>query len=119
MVETTVKENVIVTKSFDFACQIIDFHKVLKENKHFEIGSQLIRSGTSIGDNVREAQRAESKNDFVHKLRIALKEADETRYWLDLINEKLLTVDEELIKKNEEMIRLLVSIINSSIRNNS
>ncbi len=74
-----------------------------------------MRSGTSVGANSREAQRAESKADFRHKLRIALKEADETRYWLELINEKLVDVDEELLKQNDEIIRILVSIINSSI----
>ena len=75
----------------------------------------MVRSGTSVGANSREAQRAESKADFRHKLRIALKEADETRYWLELINEKLVDVDEELLKQNDEIIRILVSIINSSI----
>ena len=106
--------NVVQTKSFAFACSILDFHLILKEAKHFEIASQLIRSGTSVGANIREAQRAESKADFRHKLRIALKEADETKYWLELINEKLIDVDAKLMNDIEEIIRLLVAIINSA-----
>ena len=109
------KKNILLEKTFAFACSILDFHSVLKEKRHYEIASQLVRSGTSVGANSREAQRAESKADFRHKLRIALKEADETRYWLELINEKLVDVDEELLKQNDEIIRILVSIINSSI----
>jgi four helix bundle protein len=108
------RENIILAKSFSFACDIIDFHEILKGGKHFEIASQVIRSGTSIGANIREAQRAESKADFRHKLRIALKEADETKYWLELIDQKLIDVDENLKNAVEEIIKLLVAIINSS-----
>lgn len=68
-------ESPIRIKSFDFACEIVNYSKALKEQKHFEIASQLIKSGTSIGANVREAQRGVSKKDFKNKLGIALKEA--------------------------------------------
>jgi four helix bundle protein len=108
------KSNAVLDLSFEFACDILDLYIILKEARHFEIGSQIVRSGTSIGANVREGQRAESKRDFNHKLKIALKEADETRYWLDLINEKLFEVDKELIRKNEDLIRLLVAITKSA-----
>jgi four helix bundle protein len=76
------KENVIVKLSFEFALQIIDFVEKLESNRKFVIANQLLKSGTSIGANVREAQNAESKADFIHKLKIAAKEADESEYWL-------------------------------------
>lgn len=111
------KENVILDKSFEFSKLIIRFCLSLKEQKHFELSSQLIRSGTSIGANIREAQRAESSADFRHKLRIALKEADETKYWLELIHSEVNNVDQFMFDLNEELIKLLVSIINSSSQN--
>lgn len=76
------KENVIVEKSFQFALKIIVYCDLLEEKRKFVISKQLLRSGTSIGANVREAQNAESKADFIHKLKLAAKEADETEYWL-------------------------------------
>lgn len=79
---TRYSENPIVIKSFDFAVSIIAFTETLQEQRKFVIGNQLLRSGTSIGANVREAQNAESRADFIHKIKIALKEADETEYWL-------------------------------------
>ena len=90
----------------------------LKEQKHFEISSQLIRSGTSVGANIKESQRAESPADFRHKLKIALKEADETKYWLELIDSEIITVEKTLFELNEELIKLLVAIINKSKQNN-
>lgn len=78
------------------------------------MSSQLIRSGTSIGANIREAQRAESKKDFKHKLRIALKEADESKYWLELIHSEITTVDKALFELNEELVKLLVKIIKNT-----
>ena len=79
--------------------------------------SNVLRSGTSIGANVHEAQRAVSTADFVNKLAIALKEADETEYWLDLIDLKIIKINPELKENLQEIIRLLVSIINSKKRN--
>lgn len=76
------RENIIVAKTFDFALDIIEFSEDLYENKKFSLANQIFRSGTSIGANVREAQNAESKADFTHKLKIAAKESDETEYWL-------------------------------------
>jgi len=111
------KENVLLKKSFEFSLQIVDFVQEIKRLKHFELASQLVRSGTSVGANIVEAQRAESKKDFIHKLKISLKEADETKYWLRIIDLKIKKVDKELLKENEELIRLLVSIINSTKRN--
>lgn len=111
------KPNVLLDKSFEFSLNIVDFVQEIKELKHFELASQLVRSGTSVGANIVEAQRAESKKDFIHKLRISLKEADETKYWLRIIDLKVKKVDKELLNENEELIRLLVSIINSTKRN--
>lgn len=113
------KSNIILDKSFEFSKLIIRFCLNLKEQKHFELSSQLIRSGTSIGANIIEAQRAESPADFRHKLRIALKEADETKYWLLLIHSEIQNVDKVVFDMNEELIKLLVSIINSSSKNNN
>jgi four helix bundle protein len=77
-------ENVILNRSFRFAVDVVEFAETLNEKKRFVISKQLMRSGTSIGANVREAQGAESKNDFIHKLKISYKEAEETEYWLDI-----------------------------------
>ena len=111
------KRNILWDKSFEFALTIVDLAQELKELRHFELGSQLVRSGTSVGANIVEAQRAESKKDFIHKLKISLKEADETKYWLRIIDLKIKKVDKELLKENEELIRLLVSIIKSTQKN--
>ena len=78
------KPNLIVDKTFQFSLMAIELCNVLDERKKFAISNQLLRSATSIGANVREAQNAESESDFVHKLKIAAKEAEETMYWLDL-----------------------------------
>jgi four helix bundle protein len=78
------KENIIVNKSIDFAINIVKYCEVLYRKKQFIIANQLLRSGTSIGSNVYEAQHAESRLDFIHKLKIATKEASETFYWLSL-----------------------------------
>ena len=108
------KENVILKKTLDFACDIQDIAELLNEKRKFIISNQLERSGSSIGANVREAQRAVSKPDFINKLGIALKEADETNYWFDIIERKIFKVDTKLRTDLEEIIKLLVSIINSS-----
>ena len=78
------KDNLIVTLSLQFALDIIVFTEVLQQTKKFNLANQLFRSGTSIGANVREAQGCEIKNDFIHKMKIAYKEAEESKYWLEL-----------------------------------
>ncbi len=78
------KENVILKISFEFALQIIDYTELLEEKRKFVIAKQLLRSGTSIGANINEAQNAESRADFIHKLKISAKEANETEFWLKL-----------------------------------
>ena len=109
------KGNAIVDKSFYFACDIVNYSDKLKEKRYFEIANQLLRSGTSIGANVRESQRGVSTKDFKNKLGIALKEADETLFWLDLIEEtKVHHVSSKLREDCEVLIKLLVSIIKNS-----
>lgn len=111
------KKNVIKEKSFAFAIEIVSLYKILAERKEFVLSKQLLRSGTSIGVNVRESEHAQSKADFIHKLSIALKEANETEYWIDLLFEtKYLSQTEfDIIKpKIVELLKLLTSIINTS-----
>ena len=108
------KENVIEIKSFDFAVRIVNLYKHLtNEKKEFVLSKQLLRSGTSIGANVAEAQKAQTKPDFNAKMNIALKEANETEYWLRLMHKaEYLTENEfESIEKDiREIIAILVSI---------
>lgn len=80
------KENAVKIKSFDFALRIVKVYQFLIENKkEFVLTKQLLRSGTAIGALIRESEHAESKADFIHKLSIALKEANESEYWIELL----------------------------------
>lgn len=80
------KENVIKNKSFAFALRVVKLYKFLiDEKREFVLSKQLLRSGTAIGALVREAEHAESKADFIHKMAIAQKEANETDYWIELL----------------------------------
>ncbi len=109
------KKNVILEKSFEFALAIIEFSEELENNRKFVIARQLLKSGTSIGANIREAQGAESKLDFIHKLKIAAKEANETEYWLLLCNRSnSYPFSESLLQKLIEIQKLLSAIISSS-----
>lgn len=101
-------------KSFQFACDIVRFSDTLKENKDFVLASQILRSGTSIGANTREAQRGVSTKDFKNKFGIALKEADETKYWLEILEATGREVPKDLKDKCEELIRILVAILKNS-----
>jgi len=111
------KKNIIKEKSFAFAVEIVCLYQILSEKKEFVLSKQLLRSGTSIGANIREAEHAQSKADFIHKLSISLKEANETEYWLDLLHETkfLSEIEFQSIKaKIIEILKLLTSIINTS-----
>ena len=111
------KQNIIKEKTFLFAIEIVGLYKVLVERKEFVLSKQVLRSGTSIGANVRESEHAQSKADFIHKLSISLKEANETEYWLDLLYEtKYITQTEfeDIKPKITELLKLLTSIINTS-----
>ncbi len=113
-------KNVVVEKSKSFAIRIVNLYKYLcEEKKEYILSKQLLRSGTSIGANVKEAIRGQSKADFIHKMNIALKEASESEYWLeilyetDYINEKQF---ESMKLDIVELLKLLTSIIKSSKR---
>jgi four helix bundle protein len=112
------KENVIKDKSFNFAVDIVNLYKKLAYNKkEFVMSRQLLKSGTSIGANIREAEFAQSKPDFTSKMSISLKEANETDYWLDLLHATEF-IDEETFRKfkpkSTEMLKLLITIVKSS-----
>lgn len=108
------RNNAIVDKTFYLACDIVKFCDGLRENRDYEIASQLLRSGTSVGANVRESQRGSSTKDFIYKLKIALKEAEEVEYWLDIIDETREYDLNNLYSQVDEVMRLLVSIIKKS-----
>ena|SRR3989304_1616996 len=109
------KKNIIVEKTLEFSLLIIDFAELLESNKKFVLARQILKSGTSIGANVREAQNAESKADFIHKIKIAAKEADETEYWLTLCQLSPHYPDcMGLQEKSIEIIKILSKIISSS-----
>ena len=107
------KESVTVKKSREFALRIVKLYQYLCQEKHECILSkQLLRSGTSIGANIREARRGQSKADFYAKLNISLKEADETEYWLDLLHDSGYLDDHQynnIFTDADELIKLLVA----------
>lgn len=112
------KDNAVLDKSFSFALRIVRLSRWLQsERREYVLSKQVLRSGTAIGALVREAQQAESRADFAHKLAIALKEADETEYWLELLYQA------EVLDKNgydsiqpeiTELLKLLTSIIKTT-----
>ncbi len=108
-------DNVVADKSKSFAIRIIKFYKYLcDEKKEFVLSKQILRSGTSIGANIRESKNAQSKADFISKMNIALKEADETQYWLEvLLRSKLISETEFNSMNNDlkELIAMLVSTV--------
>ena len=108
-------ESVIHTKSLAFAVKIVKFCKYLSdEKKEYVLSKQLLRSGTSIGANVRESKNAQSDADFVSKLNIALKEADETQYWLEVLHLAEIITDkefEEISNDIKEILAILTAII--------
>ncbi len=113
--------SIIVDKSKAFAIRIIKLYQYLtNEKKEFVLSKQLLRSGTSIGANIKEASRAQSKPDFISKNSIALKEASETEYWLELLHETNYITDkqfESLYNDNVELIKVITSIIKTTKEN--
>lgn len=109
------KDNLIVQLTFQFALDIVIFTELLESQKKYNLAKQLFRSGTSIGANVREAQGAESKLDFIHKLKVAYKEAEESGYWLELCaNSKSYPNPEKLLEDVVSILKVLGKIISSS-----
>lgn len=111
------KKNVILELTFEFSLMIIEYAELLEKNRKFQVSNQIIRSGTSIGANVREAQNAESKADFIHKMKIAAKEADETEYWLQLCKASAnYPFDDKLPEQLTNIIMILSKIIGTTKR---
>ena len=113
-------EDVIKIKSFSFAIRIVNLYKILVSRNEYVISKQILRSGTSVGANIREAKNAESKADFIHKLGISQKEADETLYWLELLQATNYISNEEFSSLNNdgvEVLKLIKSIIITSKNN--
>jgi four helix bundle protein len=110
-------KNPLLTKSFDFALLTVSFCQELQTQKKFVIANQLLKSGTSIGANVREAQHAESKSDFIHKLKIASKECEETVYWLEICKASFFLNCDTLLSESQQIGKLLSRIISTAKRN--
>lgn len=117
----SMRSNISVDKSFSFAVQIVNLYKFLvEERKEYVLSKQLLRSGTSIGANVSEAQRGQSKADFISKMSIALKEANETNYWLRLLyTTEYITKPQydKAINDVNELISILIAICKTSNSN--
>ena len=115
------KENIILSKTYDYAVRIVKLHQYLyKEKREFELSKQILRSGTSIGANVEEAVGGLSKKDFLAKLGIAYKKTRETRYWLRLLKDTDYISQEQaksLLNDAEEILRIITSIQKSTKQN--
>jgi len=110
--------NPLLKLSFDFALMIIEYCEQLERDRKYIIARQLLKSGTSIGANAMEAQNAESKADFIHKIRISAKEAEETQYWLWLCKYSSDYQNcDDLINKLEELNKVIGAIINTTRKN--
>jgi four helix bundle protein len=108
------KDNAIVNLIFEFALAIWDISEELQERKKFALSNRLFRSGTAIGALVREAQNGESLADFIHKMKVAMKEADETEYWLLLCDARNIASAKPCLEKLIPIIRILNKIISTS-----
>ncbi|ADQ17074.1 four helix bundle protein [Leadbetterella byssophila] len=115
------RDNVVKNKSFVFAVRIVKLYQYLcEQKKEFVLSKQLLRSGTSVGAMVREAEHAESKTDFKHKIAIAQKEINEALYWLELLQATNYLNDEQfksIHKDAEELIKLITSILKTTKNN--
>ena len=117
MDNSVAKENIILTRSFQFAIKLVNLTKELRNNKEYVLSKQLLRSGTSIGANVEEANGGISRADFSSKISISYKEARETHYWLRLLYSTEYIqkeIFEELINECDEICKILFSILRTS-----
>lgn len=109
------KPNLIVDLTFEFSLKIIEFTEELEAKRKYNMANQLFKSGTSVGANVREAQGAESKDDFRHKCKIAYKEAEETEYWLQLCKfARNYPFEQQMLDDIQTIIKILGKIIAST-----
>jgi four helix bundle protein len=105
-------DNPIVKMTFQYSLEIMEFSEGLRDERHFSFADQILRSGCSIGANVKEAQGAESKADFIHKMKIALKQAEESEYWLELCDfAKSYSKPGKLLNDIESILKVLNKII--------
>ncbi len=112
------KENIVLIKSINFSVAIKNYCNVLYSNKESIIANQLIRCGLAIGANISEAQQAESRSDFIHKIKIAAKEASETSYWLSVCEKSEIGgFQHELLSEVNQIIAILSKIIISAKKN--
>jgi four helix bundle protein len=112
-----IRKNIVLEKSFDFAIRVINLYKFLISKNEFVISKQILRAGTSIGANIRESHNGESDKYFIHKLSIAQKECDETRYWLELLEKTNFiskTEFDSIYSDATELLKLIKSIIIST-----
>ncbi|ADQ16702.1 four helix bundle protein [Leadbetterella byssophila] len=118
-----IAKGVVTAKSYTFALNIISLYKhLVSEKKEFVLSKQLLCSGTAIGALIREAEHAQSKKDFLNKMNIALKEANETEYWIDLLKESGFISAEEynnISQKIKELLKLLISIVKTTKQNHN
>ena len=118
MISPYKKGNLVLNLSFQLALDVIEYTELLETKRKFNMANQLFRSGTSIHANIREAQNAESKADFIHKMKIAAKEGDEQKFWMFLMKfSKHYPDPQEMIPELEEIEKILTSIIATSKRN--
>ncbi|RNL93446.1 four helix bundle protein [Sinomicrobium pectinilyticum] len=109
------KGNIILVKSFNFAVKVVQYAELPQERRKYVLARQIMKSGTFIGANIKEAQNAESKADFIHKMKIAAKEADETEYWLFLCEAiKSYPHCKELLYEVFKILKILNKIITTS-----
>jgi four helix bundle protein len=114
----SLKENIVLKKSIDFSLAVIAYCEKLDEKRKFIISNQLLRSATSIGANIHEAQNAESRADFIHKMKIAAKELEEVKYWLTLCEQSPTYAFEPKLKLDaQELGKIIFKILSTSKKN--
>ena len=119
MQKELIENNPILKKSIEFSLVIIDYCETLDNNRKYIISKQLLRSATSVGANAMEAQNAESKADFIHKIKISAKESDETQYWLTLCDYAKDYPDcDHLVSKLSELQKIINAILGTAKRKN-
>ena len=108
------KDRLLEKKSINFAVRIVKFYKFLcEEKKEYILSKQVLRSGTSIGANIRESRNAQSKADFINKLNVALKEADETQYWFEVMEKSEIINSEQVESLNKDLSELIAILVSS------
>ena len=114
----TKEENIIISKSYSFAVRCVRLYKFLCDERHdYTIGKQLLRSGTSVGANIKEATRGISKADFTAKMSISLKEASESEFWIELLRDTGYITEQQadsMLQDCQELLKFLMSIVKTS-----